>query len=122
LIGGGGHFSGLRVNREKRYQKLANYAEERFGVTEITHRWSDRDYLSYDGIPLVGPLYPWSKNLYVGTGFKKWGLSNGTAAAMILCDLISNKENPWASTFYPHRPRLVTSIPRVVIENIKANI
>jgi len=121
LIGGEGHFSGFRFSRKKRFRKLADYAEKQLGVTEITHKWSDRDYLGYDGIPLVGPLYPWSKNVFVGTAFKKWGLSNGTAAAMILNDLILGKENAWASTFYPHRLRLITSIPRVIIENIKVN-
>ena len=121
LIGGEGHFSAFRYNRAKRFQKLADYAEKQLGVTEITHKWSDRDYLGYDGVPLVGPLYPWSKNIFVGTAFKKWGLSNGTAAAMILKDLIMGKENTWASTYYPHRLRLITSIPRVIMENIRGN-
>ena len=63
----------------------------------------------------------WSKNIYVATAFKKWGLSNGTAAAMILNDLVCGKEKPWASTYYPHRARLITSIPRVVVENVRGN-
>jgi len=121
LIGGEGHFSGFRFNRKKKFQKLADYAEKHLGVTKITHKWSDRDYLGYDGIPLVGPLYPWSKNVFVATAFKKWGLSNGTAAAMILKDLALRENNRWSSTYYPHRPRLITSIPRVVLENIKGN-
>jgi glycine/D-amino acid oxidase-like deaminating enzyme len=121
LIGGEGHFSGFRFNRKKRFQKLADYAEKQLGVTSISNKWSDRDYLGYDSIPLVGRLYPWSKNVFVGTGFKKWGLSNGTAAAIIMKDLVTRTENPWSSTYYPHRPRLVTSIPRLVFENIKGN-
>lgn len=121
LIGGEGHFSGFRFNRKKKFQKLADYAEKQLGVTSITHKWSDRDYLGYDDIPIVGPLYPWSKNVFVATAFKKWGLSNGTAAAMILRDLVLKQDNPWSSTFYTHRPRLITSIPRVVLENIKGN-
>src|SRR5665213_2493852 len=56
LIGGEGHFSGMHVNRKKRYQKLAQYAQDHFGVTEIINKWSDRDYLAYDNVPLVGPL------------------------------------------------------------------
>ncbi|HYH36048.1 MAG TPA: FAD-dependent oxidoreductase, partial [Candidatus Saccharimonadales bacterium] len=76
----------------------------------------DRDYLAYDGVPLVGKLYPWSRNLYVATAYRKWGLSNGTAAAMILCDTITGKENPWAATFDATRLRPVASIPRVAFE------
>ena len=113
LIGGEGHISGLRGSRKARFQKLANYAEKHFGVTEITHKWSDRDYLSYDDIPLIGKLYPWSKNLYVGTGFMKWGLSNGTVAGMILNDLIMGKPNDWAVVFDSNRSGPIKSIPRV---------
>ena len=118
LIGGQGHLSGLRGSTTKRYQKLADYAEEHFGVTEITHCWSDRDYLGYDNIPQIGKLYPWSKHLYVGTAFKKWGLSNGTVAAIILTDLITGKQNPWAETFRPNRLKSVASFPHAVIKEI----
>ena len=114
LIGGEGHISGVRIKTEPKYQRLANFAEKHFGVTEITHHWSDRDYLAYDNIPLVGKLYPWSKHLYVATGFRKWGLSNGTVAAMILCDQINGKDNKWAKTFDSNRTKPIKSIPRVV--------
>ena len=110
LIGGESHFWGLRSNRQARFVRLAQYAEEHFGVHTITNRWSDRDYLAYDGIPLVGTLYPWSKRMYVGTAFKKWGLTNGTVAGMILCDLVRGTENKWAPIFNPHRPTLLNRL------------
>lgn len=114
LIGGNSHISGLRGSTTTRYKKLADYAEKRFGVTEITHRWSDRDYLAYDDIPLVGKMYPWSKNLYVATAFHKWGLTNGTAAAMMLTETIKGHESPWAHAFDSLRLKPVTSIPHAV--------
>jgi glycine/D-amino acid oxidase-like deaminating enzyme len=112
LIGGEGHVSGLRVSKLKHYRRLADYAEERFGIGRITHRWSDRDYIAYDDIPLVGKLYSWSQNLYVATAFKKWGLSNGTAAALLLHDQIVGKENSWAWLFQT-RLAPMASIPGV---------
>jgi glycine/D-amino acid oxidase-like deaminating enzyme len=100
LIGGEAHFWGFRWgSKDKHFNRLADYARKHFGVTEITHAWSDRDYLPYDRIPLVGKLYPWSKHTYVGTAYQKWGLSNGTAAAKILVDTITGHENPYADTF-----------------------
>lgn len=116
LIGGDGHLSGLRVSKNFHYKKLAAYAERQFGITQITHKWSDRDYLAYDEIPLIGKLYPWSEHLYVGTAFKKWGLTNGTVAGMVLSDLINGKENPWAAVFTPQRASPLTSIPRAVVQ------
>jgi glycine/D-amino acid oxidase-like deaminating enzyme len=119
LIGGGGHVLGLRISRSMRYKRLASYAEKHFGITEITHKWSDRDYLAYDKIPLIGPLYPWSKHVYIGSAFKKWGLSNGTVAAMILTDTITGKPNKWAETFSPQRLRPLKYIPKSVLEQAK---
>lgn len=121
LIGGNNHLSGLRGSRQARFQKLADYANKNFGINTITNHWSDRDYLSYDDIPLVGKLYPWSKNLYVGTGFMKWGLSNGTVAGMILCDTISGKQNPWSDTFSSARLKPISSIPRAVSKYLARN-
>lgn len=110
LVGGEGHFWGLRGNRHARFMRLANYADQHFGVRTIERMWSDRDYLPYDGIPLVGRLYPWSKRLYVATAFKKWGLSNGTAAAMILRDHITGSANPWAKIYDTQRPTILNRL------------
>ncbi len=118
LIGGESHFWGLRGDTEARFQRLADFAEKHFGITAIDYRWSDRDYLAYDGIPLVGKLYPWSKNIYVGTAFKKWGLTNGTVAGMILDDAISGRSNPWASTFNSNRLGPVKALPRIITKNV----
>jgi glycine/D-amino acid oxidase-like deaminating enzyme len=118
FIGGEGHLSVAHVNTKTKYQRLANYAEEKFGATEITHSWSDRDYLAYDDVPLIGKLYPWSRNLYVATAFRKWGLSNGTVAAMILRDMISGQPNPWQDTFTTQRLKPILSFPRAAFKEI----
>jgi glycine/D-amino acid oxidase-like deaminating enzyme len=118
LIGGEGHISGLRGSRQARFEKLAAYGEKHFGIKSIQYKWSDRDYLAYDGIPLAGKAYPWSKNLYIASAFRKWGLSNGTASAMILHDLIMGVPNEWASVYNPMRTGPISSIPRVARQHI----
>lgn len=118
LIGGEAHIPGTRWNANTRYKRLADYARENFGITEITYQWSHRDYLGYDDMPLIGLLYPWSRNIYTATGFMKWGLTNGTAAAMILTDTIQGDHNRWAHIFNPHRLTTVSSIPKVIREHI----
>ncbi len=35
----------------------------------------------------------------MATGFKKWGMSNGAAAALMLSDHIAGRENPWMFAF-----------------------
>jgi glycine/D-amino acid oxidase-like deaminating enzyme len=115
LVGGASHISGLRGNKAARYRRLAAYAHEHFDV-DVSYRWSDRDYSAYDGIPLVGRLYPWSKHLYVATAFNKWGLSNGTVAAMILHDLLTEQKAEWAAVFDSVRRGPLVSIPRVAAQ------
>jgi glycine/D-amino acid oxidase-like deaminating enzyme len=115
LIGGGGHLSGMRISKDSHYQKLADYAEKHFGITEIAYKWSDRDYMAYDRIPLIGRLYPWSKNLYVATAYKKWGLSTGTVAGTLLTDLISGHDNPLTDIVTPQRTKPIVSIPKAVV-------
>ncbi len=118
LIGGEGHILGTRWNAETRYERLAEYARTYFNVSDPIYKWSHRDYLGYDDMPLIGKLYPWSTHMFTATGLMKWGLTNGTVAAMILSDTIRGIENPWAATFDSNRLSPVLSIPKVIREHI----
>ncbi len=119
LIGGEGHIPGTHFNADKRYQRLAGYAEKKFKITKIEYKWTHRDYLGYDDMPLVGKLYPWSKHTYTATGFMKWGLTNGTMAGMLLSDMVQDRPNPLSEVFNPHRVTTVGSIPKVIAENLR---
>ena len=44
--------------------------------------------------------------MYVITGFNKWGMTSAMAGAMLLCDMVQGKENPYASVFSPSRSML----------------
>lgn len=118
LVGGKSHTAGLSGSKKSRYNQIAQYGRENLGVTGISHYWSDRDYVAYDKIPLIGKLYSHSENIYVATAYRKWGLTNSTAAAMLLRDLIIERPNPWAKTFNPHRGTLVRSIPHTIREHL----
>ncbi len=117
VVGAGGNIAGMRFGKRARYARLSNYASKHFQVGSITNMWSDMDYLPYDYYPLVGKVYPWSKNMYSATGFMKWGLTNGTAAAMILRDLILGHKNVWIESFTTTRTRPIRSIPRAIVRH-----
>jgi glycine/D-amino acid oxidase-like deaminating enzyme/nitrite reductase/ring-hydroxylating ferredoxin subunit len=120
LVGGEGHRAGDRVDAAERYRTLETWARERFPVTSLEYRWSTQDAMPVDGVPYVGPLTPLEHNLYVATGFRKWGLSNGTVAGMILADRLLGRENPWASLFNSNRLRPLAGGRRFVTENLRA--
>lgn len=106
IVGGQGHPAGQRDVGEERYAALAGFARKHWDVEEITHRWSAQDPIPYDNLPMIGSYTPGSSRLYVATGYLKWGLATGTFAAMILTDLLTGKDNPWAGRFSPHRVTL----------------
>ena len=56
-----------------------------------------------DEIPYIGQYSTETPNIYVATGFKKWGMTSSMVAAMILSDMISGKKNDFAEIFSPTR-------------------
>jgi len=111
FIGGENHLP-IIANHRTHYQKLADYGSKYFGFKKIDYMGRAMDYLAYDGIPLIGKLYPWSKNIYTATAFQKWGLTTSMVAATILHDLILGEPNPWVEVFRTHRLKTFLSIPR----------
>jgi glycine/D-amino acid oxidase-like deaminating enzyme/nitrite reductase/ring-hydroxylating ferredoxin subunit len=118
LVGGESHKVGQDDDTRERHANLERWARETFDLTSIEFRWSAQDYRTADGLPYVGRLTSGSKRVFTATGYGKWGMTNGTAAAMILSDLIQGRENPWASTFDSTRIALRQSARRLVSENV----
>ncbi|HEX8066773.1 MAG TPA: FAD-dependent oxidoreductase [Thermoleophilaceae bacterium] len=119
IVGGESHKTGQSgEDTADRVARLEAWARERFDVEEIAYRWSTQDNMPVDGVPYVGKLTPVSKRIWVATGFMKWGLTNGTAAAEILTDLISGRSNPWASLFDANRVKPMAQAKELVRENV----
>lgn len=103
LLGGGGH----RTGKQGLNWKLPETAARNFyPQAKITERWAAQDCMTLDGIPYIGRYSRATPDLYVATGFGKWGMSSAMVAATILTDLMQGKENPYASLFSPQRSML----------------
>ena len=100
LLGGGSHRTGKKGGnwRELEAFALKNYPESR----EVA-RWATQDCMTLDGIPYIGLYSKKLPNLYVATGFNKWGMTSSAAAAKILCDMIRDRKNEYAKVFSPSR-------------------
>jgi glycine/D-amino acid oxidase-like deaminating enzyme/nitrite reductase/ring-hydroxylating ferredoxin subunit len=99
LVGGEGHTTGEGGDTGARYRALRAFARERFGVDAFTHAWSTQDLRPADGIPYAGPLLPGLSSFWIAAGYRKWGLTNGTMAALIVADRLLGRLNPYASAF-----------------------
>jgi glycine/D-amino acid oxidase-like deaminating enzyme/nitrite reductase/ring-hydroxylating ferredoxin subunit len=100
------------------FEDLARFVGEAFAVASIDYYWTNEDFNSMDGMPFVGRATSGSKHLFVATGFNAWGITTGTAAAMILCDLIAGRANPWASLFDAARIKPIAGGPSFLSENL----
>ncbi|HEV8152144.1 MAG TPA: FAD-dependent oxidoreductase [Solirubrobacteraceae bacterium] len=120
IVGGEGHTTGEDGDTTpERYRRLAAFAAERFGATEVTHRWSAHDLMPADGLPVVGRLQAVGGRLWTAAGFRKWGITNGTVAGLILADLVRGEDNPYASFFDPWRFTPLRSAVSVAEEGLK---
>lgn len=117
LVGGEDHKVGAINNTEEKYQNLEAYASDRFGIQTFDYRWSNQDMVSFDKLPFIGNLTPFNKHIYVATGFSLWGMSKGTMSAMILSDLILQKENPYTELYDSLR-----ATPFLTTESLKQEV
>ena len=62
--------------------------------------------MSLDGIPYIGRYSRATGEIYVATGFNKWGMSTSMAAAQVLLDLVQGRHNPYEQVFSPQRTML----------------
>lgn len=100
LIGGGGHRTGKKGGG---WRQLWEFARRQIPQAEEQYRWATQDCMSLDGVPYIGPYSASTKDLYVATGFNKWGMTTSMVSAMILCDLVQGRKNQYAEIFSPSR-------------------
>ena len=111
LVSGGDHRTGKNGGG---YKVPEDLCKKHFPVSKIEYRFATQDCMSLDSIPYIGKYSKSSENLYVATGFNKWGMTSSVVAAEILGDIITGKKNPCADVFSPSRsiihPKLFSNI------------
>ena len=103
LIGSGSHRTG---KKSVGYKTSEDFCKKNFPDARIEYRFATQDCMSLDGIPYIGEYSKGSENLYVATGFNKWGMTSSMVCADILSDIITEVKNPYADVFSPSRSSL----------------
>ena len=85
------------------YDKLRKVAKELYPNSIEKYHWSAQDCVALDTIPYIGHYSTKTPNLYVATGFKKWGMTSSMVASMIISDMILEKKNDFSEIFSPKR-------------------
>ena len=100
LIGGNGHRTGKKSSA---WNSLHDFAEKYYPKAELSYEWATQDCMSLDSVPYIGKYSKNTPDMYVATGFNKWGMTSSMAASLILCDMIQDKHNDYADLFSPDR-------------------
>lgn len=88
-----------------RFVDLEAWARQNLPVGEVAWRWCNEDYDTADRVALVGEPDPEkSPGFHIATGFNAWGISNGTAAGLMIADTICGLRSPWKELYDPTRP------------------
>lgn len=107
IAGGEDHRTG-QANDEDipepgRYDKLIQWTKKQFpDLGEIIYKWSGQVLEPIDGLAYIGKN-PGDDNIYIITGQSGNGITYGTLGGLIITDLITGKDNPWAKIYSPSR-------------------
>lgn len=94
--------TGQEGNVAQHFRDLDVWARRHFDLGDAAWRWVNEDYDTSDRVPYVGELEG-APRLYVATGFNGWGISNGTAAAILISKRILGEMPEWGRLFDPMR-------------------
>ena len=103
LIGGAEHKTGEAIETNEKYRELEELTKKYYPDYKVLFKWNTRDCISLDKIPYIGEFSVFMKNVYIGTGFKKWGMTLSNVAANIVKDKILEKENKYEDIFNSQR-------------------
>lgn len=111
LIGGGGHRTGKKGGN---WRELRDFTAKYYKNCPEKYYWATQDCMTLDKVAYIGEYSSGTQNLYVATGFNKWGMTSSMVAACILSDLVQGKENKYSSVFSPSRsilhPQLISNM------------
>ena len=100
LLGGGSHRTGKKGGS---YSELRTFRKQHYPTSREKYHWAAQDPITLDGAPYIGHYSKKTHDMYVMTGFNKWGMTGAMCASMIVSDMLCGKDSPYKDAFSPHR-------------------
>ena len=113
MIAGFDHKTGAKIDLSNSYAYLEQIARKMYPKCEVKYRWNTEDCISLDKIPYIGEFSTIMPNLYVATGFKKWGITTSNISAKIIVDKIMNIPNEYEEIYTATRLEPIKNIKEV---------
>lgn len=103
IFGGNNHKAGTIEHTKEYYTDLKKELSANFDLPEPTYFWSAQDPNTPDHIPYIGQLTDNEPDVFIATGYRKWGLSNSLVAGEIISSAITKEVHMAASLYSPSR-------------------
>lgn len=88
LFGAYDHKSG-HEDKTLHFDSLKKEAAKCYPNGTIAYIWSAQDCMTHDKIPYIGRYKSAGENIYIASGFNKWGMTSSMVAADVISDLIT---------------------------------
>jgi len=99
LVGGADHKTGSKIDLYNAYNILEDEVRKYYPNCKVLYRWNTEDCITLDKIPYIGEFSHFIPNMYIATGFNKWGMTSSNVAANIIVDKILGRENEYEEVF-----------------------
>ncbi len=119
LIGGGSHRTGQNGGG---WRELEKFSSKYYKNAEVVSRWATQDCMTLDSIPYIGRYSKSTDDLYVATGFNKWGMTSSMVSAIVLADMIEGIKSEYEELYSPSRSMLHPQLFVNMFESVKGLI
>lgn len=100
IVGGLDHPTGLSDS----HNKLKCFAKKlSIKQADVANFWCANDVITHDCVPFAGYFSPKLDEVFIITGFNKWGMANAVASATVIADAITGRVNRYSEVFSPQR-------------------
>ena len=102
IMAGLKHRPGLHMENNT-LEDMEEDIKQYYKDAKVCYRMVNQDCITLDKVPYIGHFTKGSENVYVATGFNKWGMSHAMVSALMLRDMICLGEEKEDSIYCPSR-------------------
>lgn len=114
IYGGSSHRAGTKKDTKSYYKTLEEEMKSIFHLSDPPYYWSAQDPDTPDLVPYIGPITEDEPNIFIATGYRKWGLSNSLVAGEIISSLIAQERHRAADIYSPSRGQFGKNLLRAL--------
>ena len=106
LLAGSSQRAGSSSNTNIYYEAIENEAFEKFSADEIDFKWSAQDPETPDILPYVGQFSSGYPNIWLATGYRKWGISISIVSGQVISDGLLGQSNDGIKLYSPKHTKI----------------